>query len=131
MIKKIVIGLAAGLVVIQFFQPEKNQAAELSPNDIAHVYSDMPTDIKTLLQNKCYDCHSNNTKYPWYAHTQPVAWWIANHVKEGKQELNFSEFALYDHTLPHHNEVLACFQKGQKRLSYSDTFIQVNILCGL
>jgi hypothetical protein len=48
-----------------------------------------------ILKTSCYDCHSNNTYYPWYNNIQPVAWWLKNHVDEGKRELNFSEFAAY------------------------------------
>jgi hypothetical protein len=47
------------------------------------------------LQNSCYDCHSNQTNYPWYTQIQPIGFWLNNHVKEGKEELNFSEFVLY------------------------------------
>lgn len=56
----------------------------------------MPKEIQTLLQQKCYDCHSHSTKYPWYANIQPVAWWLADHVEEGKEHLNFSEFKSYN-----------------------------------
>jgi hypothetical protein len=41
------------------------------------------------------DCHSNNTIYPWYSHIQPAAWWMNNHVKDGKKDLNFDEFLTY------------------------------------
>jgi len=44
------------------------------------------------MEGACYDCHSNTTRYPWYAEVQPAAWWLANHVKEGREHLNFSEF---------------------------------------
>ena len=43
----------------------------------------------------CYDCHSDNTRYPWYAEVQPVGWWLAEHIKDGKRGLNFSEFGDY------------------------------------
>ena len=43
----------------------------------------------------CYDCHSNNTRYPWYAEVQPAAWWLAGHIRDGKDHLNFSEFGSY------------------------------------
>ncbi|HNH22632.1 MAG TPA: heme-binding domain-containing protein, partial [Ferruginibacter sp.] len=43
----------------------------------------------------CNDCHSNNTVYPWYAEVQPVAWWLNEHIEDGKKDLNFSEFASY------------------------------------
>jgi hypothetical protein len=39
------------------------------------------------------DCHSNNTRYRWYFKIQPVDWWLTNHINEGKQELNFDEYA--------------------------------------
>jgi hypothetical protein len=48
-----------------------------------------------MLIDKCYDCHSNNTVYPWYYNIQPVAWWMAGHVDEGKEHLNFSEYKKY------------------------------------
>ena len=52
-------------------------------------------DISALLQESCYDCHSNNTEYPWYNKVQPVAWFLEDHIQEGKDELNFNEWAEY------------------------------------
>ena len=94
MIKKILIGLLLILVAIQFIRPAKNQSAELSANDISRAYP-VPADMQDLLKTSCADCHSNNTVYPWYSKVQPVAWWLANHVEDGKKELNLSEFAAY------------------------------------
>jgi hypothetical protein len=51
--------------------------------------------VAGVLKTSCYDCHSNNTRYPWYANIQPVGWLLANHVKDGKEELNFNEFTSY------------------------------------
>lgn len=51
--------------------------------------------IKGILRNSCYDCHSNNTNYPWYSQIQPSGWWLASHIKKGKEELNFNEFGSY------------------------------------
>ena len=95
-IKPIVLVLFAAFIIIQFFRPEKNLHAADAPsaNDISTVYP-MPKEVSTLLQTSCYDCHSNNTHYPWYANLQPVAWWLADHIKEGKKEIDFSEFASY------------------------------------
>ena len=50
----------------------------------------VPNNIKSKLQVSCYDCHSNNTNYPWYNKIQPVAWFLEDHIKQGKAELNFS-----------------------------------------
>jgi len=81
-------------IVIQFVHPKKNQSADVSENDISKSYA-TPDDVKLILAKACNDCHSNNTTYPWYNNIQPVAWWLNNHIKEGKRHLNFSEFAAY------------------------------------
>ena len=47
------------------------------------------------MKNGCYDCHSNESKYPWYSNVQPLAWFLKNHIDEGRKELNFSTFAVY------------------------------------
>ena len=93
MIKKIFIALLIALVVIQFIQPTKNISGEKS-KDITTLYA-MPNNVKVIVDKACADCHTNNTQYPWYVSVQPVAFWLADHVKEGKSELNFNEFASY------------------------------------
>ncbi len=77
---------------IQFVQPDKNNTDVLSRNDISQVVH-MPDSVTQLLKIACYDCHSNNTNYPWYTNIQPIGWWMKDHIDEGKQELNFNEFA--------------------------------------
>lgn len=90
MIKKILIAVVAILVLIQFIRPEKNVSND-NTYDISKKY-DIPADVSNLLKVSCNDCHSNNTIYPWYANVQPVAWWINDHIEDGKGHLNFSEF---------------------------------------
>lgn len=90
MIKKILIGLGIVLIIIQFIRPDKNESNDLT-YDIATKYK-VPNDVNQLLQVSCNDCHSNKTEYPWYANVQPVAWWLNDHVVDGKRHLNFSEF---------------------------------------
>jgi heme-binding protein len=94
MIKKILMVLLALLIIIQFFRPAKNISTTAAPNDIA-LHFTVPDNVHDVLKKSCYDCHSNNTAYPWYNNIQPVAWWLQNHVSEGKHELNFNEFASY------------------------------------
>lgn len=94
MTKKIVLILLAALVVIQFIRPEKNEGAVYTEAHLATAV-DVPEHVKNILGKACNDCHSNNTRYPWYYNTQPLAWWLAHHVEEGKEELNFSEFGGY------------------------------------
>jgi len=124
--KKILIALLGVLIIIQFIKPTKNQSDAVTPNDIFANFQAADT-TKQLIRTACYDCHSNNTVYPWYAEIQPVAWWLSDHVNEGKSELNFSEFASYkpkkaDHKL---EEVIEMIQEGEMPLK-SYTLIHGN-----
>lgn len=93
MIKKLLLALLVVLLVLQAFRPEKNNSGN-KENDISSLYP-VPTNVEQILTKACNDCHSNNTVYPWYAEIQPVAWWLDDHVKDGKKHLNFNEFASY------------------------------------
>jgi hypothetical protein len=95
-LKPLALILLAVFVIIQFFHPAKNVSSNANDfaNDISKAYH-VPDDVQLILQTSCYDCHSNNTKYPWYSKIQPVAWWLNDHIIEGKREINFSEFASY------------------------------------
>ena len=55
-----------------------------------------PADVKSALRAACYDCHSNETKWPWYSHVAPMSWLLAYDVSEGREELNFSTWQRYD-----------------------------------
>lgn len=91
MIKKILLVLLAGLIIIQFIHPKKNKAEGAQPNYIGNNYV-IPSDVKTILAKACNDCHSNNTTYPWYTKLQPVDWWLNSHVVDGKKHLNLDEY---------------------------------------
>lgn len=124
--KKVLIALSVVLIIIQFIKPAKNQSIAPTPNDIFANF-EASESTKQLIQTSCYDCHSNNTVYPWYSEIQPVAWWIADHINEGKSELNFSEFTSYtpkkaDHKL---EEVIEMIQEGEMPLK-SYTLIHGN-----
>jgi hypothetical protein len=100
--RKIGILIILLLIVIQFVQPVKNKSDNLSDDDISKVY-DMPQVLHQVFVNKCYDCHSNNTNYPWYFNIQPVGWWLAAHVHDGKEHLDFSAFRKYPADKAAHN----------------------------
>lgn len=87
------LGLLA-LVVIQFFTVTLNESDIVSQSDFM-IVNQVPATIKNRLQVSCYDCHSNNTDYPWYSNIQPSAWYLEDHIQEGKDELNFNEWATY------------------------------------
>lgn len=93
-VQKWLLSIIVLLVGIQFIRPSENVSASESIHSISTVYA-VPEDVKQILVISCYDCHSNNTRYPWYSNIQPVGWWLAHHVDEGKEELNFDEFATY------------------------------------
>lgn len=82
------------LIVIQFFPITLNESDTIPQSDFM-VENQVPATIKNRLQVSCYDCHSNNTDYPWYSKIQPAAWYLEDHIQEGKDELNFNEWAEY------------------------------------
>jgi hypothetical protein len=92
--RKIGVLILMFVVVFQFVQPVKNRSEGLSDSDISYVHPVPPVVHQTLV-NKCYDCHSNNTHYPWYFNVQPIGWWLAAHIHDGKEHLNFSNFKNY------------------------------------
>lgn len=94
--KKILAGILFVFIGIQFIRPVRNKSDQVLPTDISKMFP-IPDNVEFVLKNACYDCHSNNTTYPWYANIQPVGWLLAKHIKKGKADLNFSEFGSYSH----------------------------------
>jgi hypothetical protein len=74
-------------------------AAQFAPVELTNppVRSDLaaPPEIKSILRRACYDCHSNETKWPWYSRVAPASWLIRDHVLEGRRRLNFSVWGDY------------------------------------
>ena len=93
-IKKILLALFVLFLVIQFIRPPHNTTRQVLVTDFTRLLV-VPDTVQAVLQNACYDCHSNNSIYPWYNNIQPLAWIIANDIKKGKAKLNFSEFGSY------------------------------------
>lgn len=93
-IKKIILFFGVVFIAIQFIQPARNKSGQVLSTDFVKLYA-VPDSLHVILKNACYDCHSNNTVYPWYANVQPTAWIMARHIKNGKDKLNFSDFGSY------------------------------------
>lgn len=92
MVKKMLLALLVVLVAAQFVRPAKNvDPAGPGADDFLQSRS-APAEVQHLMKVGCYDCHSNTTRYPWYAEVQPFGWWLKQHVDDGKRELNLSEF---------------------------------------
>lgn len=125
-IKKIAVAVVLLLIIIQFFGTKKNSTTIASKDAIEKHYTVSPK-IQGLLKTSCYDCHSNNTEYPWYNNVQPVKWWLANHINDGKRHLNFDEFNNYTAEKKRHklDEVVETINKDEMPLS-SYTLIHSN-----
>ncbi|PHQ61676.1 MAG: cytochrome C [Maribacter sp.] len=116
-IKKIALALSVVFVLIQFYRPKKNTALG-NHTAVFLTETNPPQNVKLILEQSCYDCHSDNTQYPWYNNIAPVSYWLANHVKNGKGHLNFSQWESYslrkkDHKL---EEVIEMMEEGEMPL---------------
>lgn len=92
--KKVFLGLLIVFIAIQFIQPAHNKNGQVLPTDIVKMYN-VSLNVQSVLKTSCYDCHSNNTHYPWYFNIQPLGWMLNSHVRDGKENLNFSNFGSY------------------------------------
>lgn len=94
-LKKIALVVLIVFIAIQFFPPDKN----VDESDHLATFlleTNPPQNVRTIFKESCYDCHSNNTAYPWYNNIAPVSYWLAGHVDHGKGNLNFSDWDGYD-----------------------------------
>jgi len=89
--KPILLALAALFILLQFFQIDKTNPPVDTNNDYITMQNP-PTEIAEMMRTSCYDCHSNETVYPWYTYVQPVGWWVQKHIRAGKKGLNYSEW---------------------------------------
>src|SRR5680860_425405 len=94
MMKKIFLGILVLFILIQFYRPEKNKSKN-ETNAMSTVI-EIPVEVNKIIETSCADCHTNSTKYPWYNEIAPASWFLAQHVKEGKEHLNFSEWTTYN-----------------------------------
>ncbi len=93
--KKILLALIGAFLVLQFFRIDKTNPPVDKNSDFLTLKK-TPENVATLVKSACYDCHSNETVYPWYAKVQPFGWFLKDHIDEGRRELNFSTFASYE-----------------------------------
>lgn len=106
----------AFLLIIQFFTVDWQK--ESDPK--LHIYEEFETNnqVRAILDKACNDCHSNSVNVMWYQDIQPIAWWIEDHVRHGREELNFSEFLSYSKKKQDHKleEVIEEIEKGKMPL---------------
>lgn len=118
MFKKAITVFVILFAISQFFNPKKNEYTSIPDTDFI-VTEKPPQQIATVLKESCYDCHSNNTKYPWYNRITPVNFWLKGHVKGAKEELNFSEWEHYSAKKKAHklDEVIEVLENNEMPLS--------------
>lgn len=122
-LKKTAVVLLIILIGIQFFRIDKtNPPAKQETDFIYNTHP--PAGIVHILKTSCYDCHSHETLYPWYANVAPVSWWLKNHINEGRHHLNFSEWANYSSKKADHKleECVEMIQEDEMPL-YSYTLL--------
>lgn len=101
MIKKIGFYALAIFIVMQFFRIDKVNPKVNIDEDFLTVYK-IDEQTKNIIKNSCYDCHSNETVYPWYSNIAPISWMIKHHIDEGKEHVNFSTFSKYNNEQKEH-----------------------------
>ncbi len=92
--KKIILGIGIVLIGIQFIRIDKSIPSTEVENNIIE-YLNISNEVATILKTSCYDCHSNETVYPWYSNVAPVSWWVQSHIDHAREEMNFSEWGTY------------------------------------
>ena len=88
---------AIALVVLgaQFVRPARTNPA-VDPSRTLAVARPMPPDVARVLDRGCRDCHSNDTRWPWYSHVAPVSWFVIDHVNHGRSHFNYSDWSRYE-----------------------------------
>lgn len=93
--KRILLFLLGIFLILQLIPSNKPEVITENPNDLI-LNNSVPSNISTMLRNTCYDCHSNETVYPWYAYVAPVSFLVSKDTREGRHDLNFSEWEKLD-----------------------------------
>ena len=111
--KKVLTVLLVAFIIIQFFPIDKTNPAPTPGMDFLRIKNTSP-EIAKIINSSCYDCHSNETKYPWYSNFAPASWFLQNHIKEGRKHLNFSTFAMYEPKIQAH-KLQECIEMLEKK----------------
>lgn len=94
-LKIIAIVFALAFIIIQFIRPDFTNPP-INQAETLEAATQVPDNVQKILNRSCKDCHSNETKYPWYSNIQPSAWFLSDHIQEGRKELNLSVWKTYE-----------------------------------
>lgn len=107
LLKRIALLCAICFLTIQTIRPARTNPSTDSSETLAATLHP-PSDVSTLLQRGCSDCHTNNTAWPWYTNVAPVSWWTVHHVNEGRASVSFSDWGGYDRSAQDRKLSAAC-----------------------
>ena len=94
-VKRVVIAVLVCLAVAQFVRPSRTNPP-VNPALEINAAQSVPPELQSIFARSCNDCHSNRTVWPWYSNVAPVSWLLAYDVKEGRREMNLSQWGTYD-----------------------------------
>jgi hypothetical protein len=90
----VLVGLA-----IQVMRPARtNPATDPTRTIAAHVA--VPAAVQAIVARSCVDCHTNDTRWPWYSGVAPISWFVIGHVNDGRRVLNFSDWSTHGQRAP-------------------------------
>lgn len=96
-LKVAAIVLFVSFLAIQFVRPDQTNPV-VNAAETLEATTETPENVKGILERSCNDCHTNATVYPWYSKISPFNWFLANHINEGRRELNFSVWSSYENS---------------------------------
>jgi hypothetical protein len=111
---KTILLILVGLLLVAQFIPIDRSVPEVDPNADFLKSVEAPTTIANLIEGACYDCHSYESEYPWYAKIAPLSFWIQGHINGGRQHLNFSDWTSYPAKKAAH-KLEECYEEVQER----------------
>ncbi|MBT0609027.1 heme-binding domain-containing protein [Aequorivita echinoideorum] len=125
--RPLLIFLLISFIIIQFIRPERNNGGYNSIQSF-EAETKPSAQVSAILRENCYDCHSNQTQYPWYAEIAPISFWLADHIAEGKEHFNVSEWKSYSLKKKEHKleELVEEVENGEMPLQ-SYTIIHGNL----
>ena len=94
LLKRVVLGLAIVFAGMQLFRPDRTNPPRDAAQSVQATAS-LPPAVDAVLRRSCYDCHSSETRWPWYSGVAPMAWGVAGHVREGRAAFNLSDWGTY------------------------------------
>ena len=133
------IAILAVLLAAQFVQPERTNPP-VNPASTFEATARPSPELAAIVKRACSDCHSHETKWPWYSKVAPISWLVADDVKEGREHLNLSEWAFYGPEMSRLKLKQACSEvrRGdmplfQYRLVHSEARLSaadIDVICG-